>query len=78
MNYACATRTVKRVMHEMGYHKRVPRRKFNVTSKQAKTRYMVSRTAALDEGGVGEGHRDGRFLPLDIWLWTPSLGYPYS
>jgi len=31
MGYACALCTVKRVMHEMGYHKRVPRKNFHVS-----------------------------------------------
>jgi hypothetical protein len=30
MGYACSAKTVKRVMAEMGYHKRVPRKKFNI------------------------------------------------
>lgn len=30
MNYACSPDTVKRVMHSMGYHRRVPRRKFGI------------------------------------------------
>ena len=30
MGYACSPRTVKAVVESMGYHKRVPRRKFNI------------------------------------------------
>ena len=30
MGYACSAKTVQRVVQSMGYHKRVPRRKFNV------------------------------------------------
>ena len=30
MGYACSARTVRNVMVSMGYHKRIPRRKFNI------------------------------------------------
>lgn len=30
MGYACSSRTVKNVVESLGYHKRVPRRKFNI------------------------------------------------
>jgi len=30
MNYACSARTIKWVMHSMGYHRRVPQRKFAI------------------------------------------------
>ena len=30
MGYACSPKTVKCVVEAMGYHKRVPRRKFNI------------------------------------------------
>ena len=29
MGYACLAKTVQRVVQSMGYHKRVPRKKFN-------------------------------------------------
>ena len=30
MGYACSPKTVQRVVQSLGYHKRIPRRKFNV------------------------------------------------
>jgi len=31
LGYACDPRTVRKAMHDMGYHKRLPRKKFNVS-----------------------------------------------
>jgi len=33
IDYACSRDTVKRVMEGLGYHRRVPRRKFTISSK---------------------------------------------
>jgi len=36
LGYACDPRTVKKTMHDMGYHKRLPRKKFNVSPENKK------------------------------------------
>jgi len=40
MGYACSARTVKNMMQKMGYHKRVPRKKFHVSPENKEKRVV--------------------------------------
>ena len=83
MGYACDPRTIRKTMHEMGYHKGDPRKKFNVSPEKKEKRVAwcqarlhwtkeewkrVIWTDGSSFSTAGFGHR----------IWAPAMGYPQS
>ena len=69
---------LKRVIHEMGYHRRVPRNKFHVSPENKPKRVVWCQERLHWAKKEWERVIWTRIFRLNSRLWAPTLGYPQS